>query len=452
MLHTNAVFSRKESDFRPKDCVVEKVVRLSGAEYDSFAGDMLRDRDFIRNNYIDTVVDADGRYHCLLIVGDGRRDGILVNPEGGDYARYSAFIPNAEDFLTVGQSPALAALNKRLTGIVDDIVEQAGAEPSGDRVEIDLEALEAKHGMQLLGSDILDTVLGMLGERPGTGDFEIDKNELIIYREPGGAKAVDGNERDGERREPIEAFIANQERHENGETVGEWLRFPADAETLAGLFIRIGVTGPYDEGYIISDFRSPYEGVREALNSDDRLDELNALASHMSDMEDWELDKLKAILKLDVIGAGDGAEALINLIYDDNFSAFNLIDASNEEELGRYWDEEDPMSYPEGVSHAEHGREIAAEEKGLFTEWGYVSFSYKELSQEYDGIVPHEYRIVDMALLDAARHTAPDRGARREGDEKPSVMEQIQKARQAARQQGKDAPQKHKKDKGGPEL
>lgn len=185
MLETKAVFSRKEPDFEPRPCVVEKVIQLSSAEYDSFTRDMLRDRDFIRDNPIDIVIDAEGRYHCLLITGDGRRDGILVNPEGGDYARYSAFIPNAEDFLTMNRYPAIAALNQRLIGIVDDIARQIEAVPFGERSEVDLRDLETRHGIDLLTNGVLrDAVLDMLADRLDAPDFELDKNELIIHPSP----------------------------------------------------------------------------------------------------------------------------------------------------------------------------------------------------------------------------------------------------------------------------
>jgi hypothetical protein len=99
MLETKAVFRRKDAEIEAKDCVIDKVVRLSGAEFDNFSRNLMRNWDFIRDNPIDRVVDEQGRYHCLLVTGEGRRDGILVNSEGADYARYSAFFPNAQDLL-----------------------------------------------------------------------------------------------------------------------------------------------------------------------------------------------------------------------------------------------------------------------------------------------------------------------------------------------------------------
>jgi len=184
MLKTRANFRCKETQIETKDCVIDKVIRLSGTEFDRFSHNLLRDWDFIRDNPIDTVVDAEGRYHCLLVVGDGRRDGILVNPEGSSYARYSSFIPNAEDLLTVGQYPTLAALNQKLTGIVDHIAGQAG-----ERVAVDLLDLETEYGIDLMRNGVLlQTVLGMLDDKPEIRDYELDKNMLTLHCEPESAE------------------------------------------------------------------------------------------------------------------------------------------------------------------------------------------------------------------------------------------------------------------------
>jgi len=158
--------------------VIDKVIRLSGAEFDRFSYNLLRDWVFLRDNSIDTVVDSEGRYHCLLVVGDGRRDAILVNSEGSSYARYNAFIPNVEGLLTVGQYPALAALNQKLTGIVDHIAGHAG-----EGVAVDLQDLETEFGVDLMRNGaLLNTVLGMLNDRPEITDYEIDKNLLTLHR------------------------------------------------------------------------------------------------------------------------------------------------------------------------------------------------------------------------------------------------------------------------------
>ena len=39
--------------------------------------------------------DKEGVYHCLLVTGEGRKDGVLVEAEGYDYARYASYVPDA---------------------------------------------------------------------------------------------------------------------------------------------------------------------------------------------------------------------------------------------------------------------------------------------------------------------------------------------------------------------
>ena len=121
MFETKASFKRKDTEIEAVDCVVDQVVRLGGAEFDRFSHNLLRDWDFIRDNPIDTIIDAQGRYHCLLVVGEGRRDGILVNAEGGSYARYTALLPGAAELLDNERYPALAELNQKLKTAADFI-------------------------------------------------------------------------------------------------------------------------------------------------------------------------------------------------------------------------------------------------------------------------------------------------------------------------------------------
>lgn len=99
MLKTKAVFERKTNDFEPKNCVIEKVIELTSGDYDAFSINMLAGYDFIKDNINLQYCDRDGIFHCILVVGEDRKDGILIESEGSSYARYSAFLPNVADFL-----------------------------------------------------------------------------------------------------------------------------------------------------------------------------------------------------------------------------------------------------------------------------------------------------------------------------------------------------------------
>ena len=86
-------------------------------------------------------IDNNGITHCLLVLGSDTEDGILINSEGYNYARYSAYIPNIRQSVTLEQFPALESFNKRMIDVTNSIMNQAIAscEESGDpeyRVDI----------------------------------------------------------------------------------------------------------------------------------------------------------------------------------------------------------------------------------------------------------------------------------------------------------------------------
>ena len=508
MFETSAVFSRKEPQFETEPCVVEKVIKLSGSEYDRFSNNLLADRDFIRDNQ-DLMAFEDGARHCLLVVSDERRDGILVHSSGYDYARYAAFVPNAEGILSVGRYPALAELNKKITEIVDTIVEQTAP---GERTLVYLQDLETDFGIDLMANGyIRQTVLDMLNERPEVSNWELDKNELILHgaAEPlaeilpdptvtqtdmyaygysfdgmiplskeAALEIIDNNGEvyllypndtegaattreevesfDGMfgfedsswqepvRTVPVEVFILNRERYERGEASGEWLKLPADSDTLHDLLERIGVDRPSEGAFSITAVRVQYDVMKDYVSKYDSLNELNMLATYMHDMEDYEHGIFQAALTSGVVDVGSGTAALINLLDADNMYAFDVTDANDAKALGEYWQGDKP----DGITIEDYGNQIVADEKGRFTEWGYINFKYDKLLPEYNGIVPDEYKIVGPALH-GLRSKAQERSST---NEKPSVLEQLREARQNPRPQKEPDSPGMKKNKGGPEL
>jgi len=189
MLETKAVFRRKDTELNATDCVVDKVVRLSGAEFDRFSHNLMREWSFIRDNPIDRVVDDQGRYHCLLVVGDGRHDGILVNSEGGDYARYSAFIPNAQAWLEAERHPSLSELAQKLAAAVDYILSEIN--PEGKAAEymgsytISNGSLSEKFGITFGShSSLTDAFIDMLQDRPEVASVRFDVSEFLITSAP----------------------------------------------------------------------------------------------------------------------------------------------------------------------------------------------------------------------------------------------------------------------------
>lgn len=94
-----AELKRKRSEYEGEACAVDKVIELSAQRFQQFSRALLADYDFIVESKNDIRHD-DAARHCLLILDADGIDGFLIDPQGYNYARYSAFIPNARSLMT----------------------------------------------------------------------------------------------------------------------------------------------------------------------------------------------------------------------------------------------------------------------------------------------------------------------------------------------------------------
>lgn len=72
---------------------VVKVIQLSAQQFQNFSANLLRDMPFLISNKHLTGY-GKGVTRCLLVTTRRNRDGILVDCQGFDYARYSAYVPD----------------------------------------------------------------------------------------------------------------------------------------------------------------------------------------------------------------------------------------------------------------------------------------------------------------------------------------------------------------------
>ncbi len=88
----------KPSNFQMDDCQIEKVVELSHAEFCRLRVAPLEEQPFISENG-SRMHSQVGDPHCLPPLGHGSNDGVLIEAEGYDYARYAAYIPGMRDIV-----------------------------------------------------------------------------------------------------------------------------------------------------------------------------------------------------------------------------------------------------------------------------------------------------------------------------------------------------------------
>ena len=115
-----AVFERKP-DFRLRDVVIETVIRLLKEEYEQFLSSPCDSYEFIEKNSKSMLMDEkNGVFYCMLVTGEGYRDGVLVEAEGYPYARYDSYVPDA----TALCYDSLSRVNGILAKAVEEIVEE----------------------------------------------------------------------------------------------------------------------------------------------------------------------------------------------------------------------------------------------------------------------------------------------------------------------------------------
>lgn len=100
----NAQLRSKQEEIQPVRCDVACIVELSNAEFYDFQFNPLADHDFIKEHLPDLKTDEFHAIPCMLVLGEGVDDGILVDPQGYDYARYTAYIPMARQLFQSEQA------------------------------------------------------------------------------------------------------------------------------------------------------------------------------------------------------------------------------------------------------------------------------------------------------------------------------------------------------------
>ena len=150
----------KQSEYEGEACVVDKVIELPNQRFKQFSRALLADYDFIAESKNAIQRDADSR-HCLLILDAEGTDGFLVDPQGYNYARYSAFVPNARSLLTLD----MVEIDRRYLTAIEPW-------PNRTRDEMLRMALHTRNGQSCLL--VLPTDNGYLSDvmsRLGVDDF-----------------------------------------------------------------------------------------------------------------------------------------------------------------------------------------------------------------------------------------------------------------------------------------
>ena len=216
----------------------------------------------------------------------------------------------------------------------------------------------------------------------------------------------------GQETEQFAILIDSRTRFETGEPGGYWLSMPATKKELHKAMQSVGITTDNPQDFFIHGYSDredrhialPYDMVCAA-----QVDELNFLAARLETLDAAGIAALNAATQRK--NGFENIGQLIDFTYNEDFFV-HIPEVHNPRELGDYYLNKSgmvqmPAEWKNSIDPIAFGRNAAAQEKGSFTEYGYLVESGDAWEKHFEGRdVPEDYRIMSYPQptveLDAA--------------------------------------------------
>ena len=212
--------------------------------------------------------------------------------------------------------------------------------------------------------------------------------------------------------EQFSILIDSRSRFETGKPGGVWLPMPTTTEQLHAAMESVGITADNPQEFFIHGYSDredrhialPYDMVCAA-----QVDELNFLAARLETLDASGIAALNAATQRK--NGFENIGQIIDLTYNPDFFV-HIPEVHNPRELGDYYLNKSgmvqmPAEWKNSIDLIAFGRNAAAQEKGSFTEYGYLVESGDAWEKHFEGRdVPEDYRIMSYPQptveLDAA--------------------------------------------------
>lgn len=168
-------------NFRFQPAQIVKKVCLPAGKFEQFLKNPLENLPCISEN-VDLMREDDQEvFQCLLVTGEGRRDGVLVQSEGYDYARYASYVPDAPAL----EHESLSEFGARLSWLVDWILREKAGDTMADGWDISYDEIEEQSDLSLSKNpELAELVADMIQDRLGLGTLYICSDHLEIRFSP----------------------------------------------------------------------------------------------------------------------------------------------------------------------------------------------------------------------------------------------------------------------------
>ena len=165
----------KQTDFSLPRCAIEKVVKLTPTEYTEFVSNPLGYYNFLREFNAEKHERQHESITCLLLIGEGHKDGFVIDTQGYDYARYTAHIPNAEQLAIAFRYPSLENAVIETAFAADRIVREA-IDSGSKEYSVNIDEARNKFRGAGFSEGLLYTALE---DRPEIESIDFDGNYML---------------------------------------------------------------------------------------------------------------------------------------------------------------------------------------------------------------------------------------------------------------------------------
>ena len=214
-------------------------------------------------------------------------------------------------------------------------------------------------------------------------------------------------------KEQFAIMIDSRSRFETGKPGGVWLPMPATKEQLHEAMRTVGITADNPQNFFIRGY-SDNEDRRLALPYDmvcaADIDSLNFLATRLETLDAAGIAALNASAQRK--NGFENIGQIIDFTYNEDFFV-HIPEVHSPTELGDYYLNKSgmvqmPDEWKGGIDLAVFGKNAAEQEKGSFTEYGYIMESGDDWEQHFEGReVPLEHRIMSYPQPNVELDAAP---------------------------------------------
>ena len=221
--------------------------------------------------------------------------------------------------------------------------------------------------------------------------------------------------------EQFSILIDSRSRFETGKPGGVWLPMPTTTEQLHAAMESVGITADNPQDFFIhgySDREDRHIALTYDMVCEAQVDELNFLAARLETLDASGIAALNAATQRK--NGFENIGQLIDFTYNEDFFV-HIPEVHNPRELGDYYLNKSgmvqmPAEWKNSIDLIAFGRNAAAQEKGSFTEYGYLVESGDAWEKHFEGRdVPEDYRImsypqptVELDAAPAVQATVPE--------------------------------------------